>query len=196
MTDIVEISERVVIQEVGARGIKGTQILKGSGQPSSSTGIAGDFYLDTIYYYLYGPKATDTAWDYNSYISLQGRDGRSFLTGSGVPSAQLGNYFDTYLDLLTGNLYAKEVGGWTQISNIINQNTFSFTYEQQYAAHGGNPSNGGDGGWIINHNLGYNPAVTVMDYSKNTIECDIEYVNSNTVILTFNNAVSGHAYLS
>jgi hypothetical protein len=50
--------------------------------------------------------------------------------------------------------------------------------------------------WTINHNLNFNPNVTVLDYSGNTIECDIVYVNSNQIRLTFSSVISGYAYLS
>jgi len=62
----------------------------------------------------------------------------------------------------------------------------SFTYEQQ--------SNSTI--WNITHNLGFRPAVTVIDYGQNNIECDINHVNENSLTLTFSDAISGHAYLS
>lgn len=45
----------------GPQGPRGTGILNGSGSPDSTTGIYGDFYLDTDNLNLYGPK-TSLGW--------------------------------------------------------------------------------------------------------------------------------------
>ena len=50
--------------------------------------------------------------------------------------------------------------------------------------------------WTIVHNLGYRPAITIQDYFKNTIEGDINHLDTSTVGLSFADAVSGYAYLS
>jgi lysophospholipase L1-like esterase len=42
----------------GANGVDGRTILSGSGAPSSSIGAAGDFYMDTTAWAIYGPKTT------------------------------------------------------------------------------------------------------------------------------------------
>lgn len=44
----------------GPQGPRGTSLLNGVGEPTSSIGIEGDFYLDTISYELYGPKTNGT----------------------------------------------------------------------------------------------------------------------------------------
>jgi hypothetical protein len=41
----------------GANGTNGTAVLNGSTPPDNSVGVNGDFYLDTVTYLLYGPKA-------------------------------------------------------------------------------------------------------------------------------------------
>lgn len=194
--NFIETKEQVVIQEPGARGIQGTQIYKGAGEPTNSIGIKSDFYLDSNTNYLYGPKPSDLYWDLSSFVKLQGY---SFLTGAGAPDVNLGFTGDTYFDTLTGYLYSKTLNGWVEGVNIVRPPAVSYHFEQQYASKGGRtPADGGsgDGGWYIYHNLDYNPSVIVMDSDKNNIECDIEYKDSNTVILTFNEAIAGHAYLS
>lgn len=50
--------------------------------------------------------------------------------------------------------------------------------------------------WVITHNLGYNPNVTVSDSAGTIIEGAIEYQNSNRLVLTFSASFSGSAYLS
>lgn len=50
--------------------------------------------------------------------------------------------------------------------------------------------------WIINHNLGYNPNVTVQDSAGTTVIGEIEYNTINKLTLKFSTAFSGTAYLS
>jgi hypothetical protein len=178
--------ETVIVQSTGARGAKGSTILRGSGLPSGSVGIISDYYIDTATNRIYGPKPTDTAWNYSVYIDLQGVDGASFLTGIGAPSNSLGNNGDTYLDVSTGKLYTKANGTYTAGDNIVQPVAVSFVYEKQSAS----------SLWDITHNLGYRPAVTVSDYGQNNVECDIEHVSANRLKLTFTADMSGYAYLS
>jgi len=50
--------------------------------------------------------------------------------------------------------------------------------------------------WTINHNLGYNPNLTVQDSAGTIVEGEISYTNSNSLTVTFSAAFSGYAYLS
>lgn len=63
---------------------------------------------------------------------------------------------------------------------------YSYTFEQQ--------SNSTT--WVINHNLGYKPAVDIIDYGGNNIEADITYTSSSSLAITLSPAASGYAYLS
>ena len=122
----------------------------------------------------------------------RGIAGSSFLSGNGAPSNSLGNNGDTYLDVVSGYTYKKDAGVWTAEGAIAAPiDAISFTYEKQNASNL----------WIITHNLGFRPAVSVVDYGHNNVECDIEHVNENKLRLTFIQAgnpvnVSGYAYLS
>jgi hypothetical protein len=50
--------------------------------------------------------------------------------------------------------------------------------------------------WVINHNLGKFPNVTVIDSSGDEIEGNINYVNNQQIVLMFSAAFSGKAYLN
>jgi hypothetical protein len=50
--------------------------------------------------------------------------------------------------------------------------------------------------WTITHNLGDFPSVTVVDSGNSVVVGDVSYTNSNIVVLTFNSAFSGCAYLN
>jgi hypothetical protein len=50
--------------------------------------------------------------------------------------------------------------------------------------------------WVVNHNLGFKPNVTVVDSAGNIVEGEIAYTNSNSLTVSFQSAFSGYAYLS
>lgn len=62
----------------------------------------------------------------------------------------------------------------------------TFDYEQMSAATV----------WTVNHDLGRYPAVTVTDYSGNVVYGDVEYINTNTVTITFSAAEGGYVHCS
>lgn len=50
--------------------------------------------------------------------------------------------------------------------------------------------------WVIQHNLGKEPAVTVVDSAGSIVEGDCQYIDDSKIILTFSSAFSGKAYLN
>ena len=50
--------------------------------------------------------------------------------------------------------------------------------------------------WVINHNLGFKPNVTVVDSAGTMYEGEIAYTNTNSLTVSFSAAFSGKAYLS
>lgn len=50
--------------------------------------------------------------------------------------------------------------------------------------------------WIIQHNLGKFPSVTVVDSGNNVIVPDVQYINKNKCIVRMNGASKGRAYLN
>jgi len=50
--------------------------------------------------------------------------------------------------------------------------------------------------WNVAHNLGYFPNVSIVDSANTQVIGDVEYVNENSLILTFSGGFSGKAYLS
>lgn len=50
--------------------------------------------------------------------------------------------------------------------------------------------------WMIPHNLGRFPSVTVADSAGSVVLGETEYLDRNTVRLTFSSAFAGHAYLN
>lgn len=50
--------------------------------------------------------------------------------------------------------------------------------------------------WTINHNLGFRPAVTVVDSGGTTVVGDVTYVSENSLSISFSSSFGGVAYLS
>ena len=50
--------------------------------------------------------------------------------------------------------------------------------------------------WVINHNLGFHPNLTVQDSAGNIYEGEITFTNLDSTTVTFSSAFSGKAYLS
>lgn len=50
--------------------------------------------------------------------------------------------------------------------------------------------------WLIQHNLGFFPAVTVVDSGGTTVEGTVRYIDDDAVEVTFTSAFGGNAYLS
>jgi hypothetical protein len=50
--------------------------------------------------------------------------------------------------------------------------------------------------WTVAHGLGMRPAVTVVDTVERVVEAQIDYVDNDTVTVTFASAQTGKAYLS
>lgn len=50
--------------------------------------------------------------------------------------------------------------------------------------------------WTITHNLGFFPAVSVVDSGGNYVVGDVTYVSQNVVTVSFSSSFGGKAYLS
>lgn len=50
--------------------------------------------------------------------------------------------------------------------------------------------------WLVKHNLGKFPSVTVVDSAENIVIGDVQYIDNMTVLLTFEAAFSGKAYFN
>ena len=115
--------------ETGEAGTDGAAWLTGTGAPSTDLGKDGDLYLDVSTSDVY--QKEDGAWTLITNIKGEtgadgdtgdtgeaGTDGATWLTGSGTPDNTLGKDGDLYLDTSTSDVYQKEDGTWTLITNI------------------------------------------------------------------------------
>jgi len=94
-----------------------------------------------------------------------------------------------------GVLYARVGGAWVPVG---------------IGEPGGGSPGGGTGGpvsyvhnqgtvaasWIVVHNLGFFPNVTVIDSSGATVEGDVAHIDDTTLTIQFSGDFTGVAYLS
>lgn len=133
-------------------GSAGSSFLTGTGVPSASSGNNGDSYVDLTTGNVY--QKASGAWSPTGYTlkgaagtngtngtngspgtnGSNGSNGASFLSGSGAPASATGNNGDTYIDLVTGNVYQKASGAWAPTGNSLK------------GAAGTNGTNGTNGG--------------------------------------------------
>ena len=50
--------------------------------------------------------------------------------------------------------------------------------------------------WTITHTLDKKPSITVVDSGDNKVYGEVDYIDNNTLTITFNAAFSGKAYLN
>jgi len=77
------------------------------------------------------------------------------------------------------------IGSEADFINALLQNE-TFIYEQQQASDE----------WVITHNLGKFPSVTIIDSGDNIVFGDVQYINSNSLKITFTVIFSGKVYLN
>ena len=74
----------------------------------------------------------------------------------------------------------------TQVLNFVLPISGSYIHTQSASA----------STWTINHNLGFNPAVSVVDSGENVVIGDVTYISTNTLSVSFTASFGGKAYLS
>lgn len=62
----------------------------------------------------------------------------------------------------------------------------TYTHEQSVASNE----------WVINHNLGRHPSVTIVDSAGTQVFGDVEYNSENQITIRFSASFSGRAFLN
>jgi hypothetical protein len=124
----------------------------------------------------------------------QGPRGKTILNGNGVPAENLGLEGDFYYDKTTTRFYGPKPTDltWTGATNYL-LTTSTLTYPFSI----GQVTNQGSY-WAleINHNLSYNPNVTVKNSAGDILETGIDYNSINKITLTMAQPFGGTVYLS
>jgi hypothetical protein len=117
----------------------------------------------------------------------QGPRGNSILNGEGPPEYSLGDIGDFYIDTVTQEMYGpKNNIDWGNVVDLVTNQELGYVHNQDTISDE----------WTITHGLGFVPNITVVDNNGKVVEGSYHYPNSNTVVATFTEQVSGKAYLS
>lgn len=77
-------------------------------------------------------------------------------------------------------------------SNVTNINITSNMIDKYFVFEQGIASDV----WEIEHNLNKKPSVTIVDSADNIITAEVEYIDTNNIIVRMNGATTGKAYLN
>jgi len=127
----------------------------------------------------------------------QGPRGRTILNGSSAPANNLGLAGDFYFNSTTSEFYGPKLEdlSWSNAGVILlatAPENFSYSWEMSQIT---GPVSG-IYSVIINHNLGFNPNVSVKSSSGDMLETGIDYNSTSRLTLTMAQPFSGTAYLS
>ena len=151
----------------GAQGVQGVQGPIGpGGGAQGATGAQGPTGLQ-------GAQGATGA-------GAQGIQGLQGTAGGGVTTQQLSDAISASALSTTDDLPEGSTNKYFTVGRV------SYIHTQGVAS----------ATWIINHNLGFYPNLTVQDSAGTIYEGEITYTNSVSLTVTFSSAFSGKAYLS
>lgn len=117
----------------------------------------------------------------------RGTDGTGLINGSGVPTNDIGQDGELFLDLNTGNYYGPKVNGaWPLTPIPALSNTKRFVFNQPTAS----------ATWNITHALGGRPSVTIVDSAGTAVVGEVVYNSDTSITVLFSAPFSGQAYLT
>ena len=98
------------------------------------------------------------------------------------------NYYNATFTVITanGNIIANKYYGFAIYPEVAITGDLNFTFTQ------GTPATT----WTITHNLGKFPSVSVVDTADTQVYGDVEYIDDNSLRVTFSAAFGGKAYLN
>ena len=128
----------------GETGAPGSVWYTGSGLPSNSLGIDGDYYLNTqssnVYFKSSGTYSLVA--NIKGATGATGAAGATWRSGSGAPSDSLGVDGDLYLNIANGDVYVRSSGMYSVVTNIKGPTGFTGATGATWYSGSGAPSNG------------------------------------------------------
>jgi len=98
------------------------------------------------------------------------------------------NFYDLTLTFLGGN-GSLQIGGIYEIINFVKAGAvgdLNFTFTQAVAS----------ATWNVVHNLGKNPSVSIVDINDQEVFAQVDYIDTNSLTITFSSAQAGKAYMN
>jgi hypothetical protein len=130
-------------------------------------------------------------------VRASGSPGRTIISGEGNPSNSLGVPGDFYFDTITTRFWGPKSSTsdtWSVEDSFVLDKQVSYMYSWEMSQITG-PVNGVYS-VVINHNLLFNPNVSVKSSSGDMLETGIDYNSTSRLTLTMAQPFSGTAYLS
>lgn len=98
----------------GEQGERGTSVLNGTSNPTSLTGVDGDFYINTVSNSIFGPK-TSGAWGSGTAMG-----GNSVLNGTSNPGSEVGSDGDFYINTSSTTIFGPKASGtWPDGTSMV-----------------------------------------------------------------------------
>jgi hypothetical protein len=98
----------------GEQGPRGTSVLNGTSNPTSSDGVDGDFYINTTSNAIFGPRAAG-AWGSGTAMG-----GNSVLNGTSDPASEVGSDGDFYINTSSKTIFGPKASGiWTIGTSMV-----------------------------------------------------------------------------
>jgi hypothetical protein len=123
-----------------------------------------------------------------SLFGVQGARGSTFISGEGPPAESVGIQGDVYIDVVRNAFWGPKTAeqGWGPDPFYIAGRVSRFVFVQQQASDE----------WLIDHELGGRPSVTVVDSASTAVIGEVSYISDSRVIARFTSPFSGFAYLT
>ena len=124
--------------------------------------------------------------------TFYGWSGNAWLNMKGVSNVELQQLAFAYNNTVTG---VDLVSTPTEMTITINrQNAPSISDFRKYA-HMHTQTLASDT-WIVAHNLGKNPSVSIVDSAEEEVIGEVQHVDANNIIIRFSAAFSGRAFIN
>ena len=188
---------------VGGQGIS-VKAASGQGVPVKVTGADGSVHISPGSAVIIGksPYINDET---NTWFEYDDKTGKyvdtGVLAGGDIFTEVSDEFYITDENVLYINQVPMEkVSGLTEeISDHVNNTTVHITSEERvlwnkrtYVHEQARVSDV----WEVTHDLDKHPSVTVVDSAGTVVVGDVQYIDNSNIIITFNGAFSGTAYLN
>lgn len=128
-----------------------------------------------------------------SVFGTQGPRGSMIISGSANPVNSQGVLGDIYLNTSNNSIWGpKFTDPADGIDKWGDQPFFQFTASRRFIHTQSTPSST----WVVTHDLGGQPSVTVVDSANTVVFGDVTYVSGEVVKIDFSSTFSGFVFLT